>query len=171
MDWGVNVFSFEAFDEPWKPVSTGADGSVADETHWGVWNSDRSSKYSLSCQIRSYEIVACVGIEKGGDLWMVWGIVRSHIDVEVRGEQDCKFAIRLLALDFEIPFVLFLPSPLYCPAMLAWQRLLCISDLICCPRGMFSCKGQRFISMFAHIFELTMETFLTLAPLSLLIFV
>ncbi|KAF7899511.1 hypothetical protein EAF00_003847 [Botryotinia globosa] len=49
MDWGVNVFSFEAFDEPWKPVSTGADGSVADETHWGVWNSDRSSKYSLSC--------------------------------------------------------------------------------------------------------------------------
>ncbi|QSZ37323.1 hypothetical protein DSL72_009421 [Monilinia vaccinii-corymbosi] len=49
MDWGVNVFSFEAFDEPWKPVSTGADGSVADETHWGVWNSDRSSKYSLNC--------------------------------------------------------------------------------------------------------------------------
>jgi len=49
MDWGVNVFSFEAFDEPWKPVSTGADGSVADETHWGVWNSDRSSKFSLSC--------------------------------------------------------------------------------------------------------------------------
>ncbi|ESZ94184.1 hypothetical protein SBOR_5462 [Sclerotinia borealis F-4128] len=35
MDWGVNVFSFEAFDEPWKPVSTGSDGSVADETHWG----------------------------------------------------------------------------------------------------------------------------------------
>jgi glucan 1,3-beta-glucosidase len=49
LDWGVNVFSFEAFDEPWKPVSTGQDGSVADETHWGVWNSDRSSKYTLTC--------------------------------------------------------------------------------------------------------------------------
>lgn len=47
--WGVNVFSFEAFDEPWKPVSTGSDGSVADETHWGVWNADRSSKYSTTC--------------------------------------------------------------------------------------------------------------------------
>ena len=49
LDWGVNVFSFEAFDEPWKPVSTGADGSVADETHWGVWNADRSTKYSTTC--------------------------------------------------------------------------------------------------------------------------
>jgi len=49
LDWGVNVFSFEAFDEPWKPLSTGADGSVADETHWGVWNADRTSKYSTSC--------------------------------------------------------------------------------------------------------------------------
>jgi len=47
--WGVDVFSFEAFDEPWKPVSTGADGSVADETHWGVFNADRSTKYDTSC--------------------------------------------------------------------------------------------------------------------------
>ncbi|KAI9779333.1 MAG: glycoside hydrolase 3 protein [Geoglossum umbratile] len=47
--WGVNVFSFEAFDEPWKPVSTGQDGKVADETHWGVWNADRTSKYDLKC--------------------------------------------------------------------------------------------------------------------------
>ena len=49
LDWGVNVFSFEAFDEPWKPVSTGQDGTVADETHWGVWNADRSAKYSTTC--------------------------------------------------------------------------------------------------------------------------
>ncbi|KAF4633563.1 hypothetical protein G7Y89_g4546 [Cudoniella acicularis] len=49
LDWGVNVFSFEAFDEPWKPVSVGADGSVADETHWGVWNADRSTKFPVSC--------------------------------------------------------------------------------------------------------------------------
>lgn len=47
--WGVNVFTFEAFDEPWKPKSVGQDGSVADETHWGVWNSDRSAKYTFSC--------------------------------------------------------------------------------------------------------------------------
>ncbi|KAL3417201.1 glycosyl hydrolase family 17 [Phlyctema vagabunda] len=46
--WGVNVFSFEAFDEPWKPLSIGADGSVADETHWGVWNADRSAKYKFN---------------------------------------------------------------------------------------------------------------------------
>ena len=49
LDWGVNVFSFEAFDEPWKPVSVGQDGSVADETHWGVFNSDRTSKYPTTC--------------------------------------------------------------------------------------------------------------------------
>lgn len=49
LDWGVNVFSFEAFDEPWKPVSTGQDGSVADETHWGVWNADRSTKFAITC--------------------------------------------------------------------------------------------------------------------------
>ncbi|EPE36998.1 (Trans)glycosidase [Glarea lozoyensis ATCC 20868] len=49
LDWGVNVFSFEAFDEPWKPMSIGQDGSVADETHWGIWNADRSEKWSVTC--------------------------------------------------------------------------------------------------------------------------
>jgi len=48
-DWGVNAFYFEAFDEPWKPDSIGQDGSVADETHWGAWNADRSAKYSYKC--------------------------------------------------------------------------------------------------------------------------
>ncbi|KAJ9254711.1 hypothetical protein DTO212C5_9222 [Paecilomyces variotii] len=33
--WGVDVFYFEAYDEPWKPKSVGDDGSSADETHWG----------------------------------------------------------------------------------------------------------------------------------------
>lgn len=47
--WGVNVFYFEAFDEPWKPKSVGQDGSVADETHWGAWNGDRTAKFSLDC--------------------------------------------------------------------------------------------------------------------------
>lgn len=46
---GDNVFAFEAFDEAWKPVSTGLDGSVADETHWGVMGADRRAKYALKC--------------------------------------------------------------------------------------------------------------------------
>ncbi|KAI9890110.1 MAG: glycoside hydrolase 3 protein [Vezdaea aestivalis] len=47
--WGFNVFSFEAFDEPWKPVSKGQNGQVADERHWGVWNADRSPKFDINC--------------------------------------------------------------------------------------------------------------------------
>lgn len=47
--WGGNVFSFEAFDEPWKPKSVGESGESSDETHWGVMNADRSTKFSLSC--------------------------------------------------------------------------------------------------------------------------
>ncbi|KAI6250709.1 Glucan 1,3-beta-glucosidase [Erysiphe necator] len=46
--WGVNIFSFEAFDEPWKPKSVGTDGNAADETHWGVFNADRSPKFAIS---------------------------------------------------------------------------------------------------------------------------
>jgi glucan 1,3-beta-glucosidase len=49
VDWGFNIFFFEAFDEPWKPVSIGQDGSTADETHWGAMKADRSTKYSLKC--------------------------------------------------------------------------------------------------------------------------
>lgn len=52
LDWGVNVFYFEAFDEPWKPASTGDNGEAEDETHWGAMNADRSEKqgFSLQCQ-------------------------------------------------------------------------------------------------------------------------
>ncbi|KAK1062884.1 glycoside hydrolase 3 protein [Friedmanniomyces endolithicus] len=49
LDWGVNVFYFEAFDEPWKPSSVGDNGNAEDETHWGAMKADRSSKYSLKC--------------------------------------------------------------------------------------------------------------------------
>lgn len=49
LDWGVNVFYFEAFDEPWKPLSTGDDGTSQDETHWGAYTSDRVAKFSLTC--------------------------------------------------------------------------------------------------------------------------
>ncbi|KAI9790536.1 MAG: glycoside hydrolase 3 protein [Peltula sp. TS41687] len=47
--WGVDVFAFEAFDEPWKPVSVGDNGESRDETHWGVFNADRSFKYDVRC--------------------------------------------------------------------------------------------------------------------------
>ncbi|GMM28884.1 glucan 1,3-beta-glucosidase [Martiniozyma asiatica (nom. inval.)] len=43
--WGINTFVFEAFDEAWK----GSDGSV--EAHWGVFDSNRASKYSLDCSL------------------------------------------------------------------------------------------------------------------------
>lgn len=47
--WGFNVFFFEAFDEPWKPVSIGQDGTGADETHWGGMDANRTVKYNLKC--------------------------------------------------------------------------------------------------------------------------
>lgn len=43
--WGVNTFVFEAFDESWKPETSGS--SV--EPYWGVFDSSRSLKYSLDC--------------------------------------------------------------------------------------------------------------------------
>ena len=49
VDTDVNVFFFEAFDEPWKPDSIGDDGSAADEKHWGAMNADRTEKYNLKC--------------------------------------------------------------------------------------------------------------------------
>nr|POE47403.1 glucan 1,3-beta-glucosidase [Quercus suber] len=47
LDWGVDVFFFEAFDEN--------DGSAADETHWGAMTADRALKdnYSRQCQSNS----------------------------------------------------------------------------------------------------------------------
>ncbi|KAF2813410.1 glucan 1,3-beta-glucosidase-like protein [Mytilinidion resinicola] len=47
--WGVNLFYFEAFDEPWKPASIGDNGKPADETHWGAMDANRGSKFSLKC--------------------------------------------------------------------------------------------------------------------------
>ncbi|ODV87120.1 glycoside hydrolase family 17 protein [[Candida] arabinofermentans NRRL YB-2248] len=43
--WGVNTYVFEAFDESWKPDTSGS--SV--ERYWGVWDDTRSLKYDLSC--------------------------------------------------------------------------------------------------------------------------
>lgn len=44
--WGVNVIVFEAFDEDWKPNTSGTSDV---EKHWGVWTSGDKLKYSLSC--------------------------------------------------------------------------------------------------------------------------
>ncbi|KAL8902488.1 MAG: hypothetical protein Q9207_004664 [Kuettlingeria erythrocarpa] len=47
--WGVNVFYFEAFDESWKPKSTGDTGAEGDETHWGAFTESRVPKFPLTC--------------------------------------------------------------------------------------------------------------------------
>ncbi|KAK9370664.1 glycoside hydrolase superfamily [Lipomyces kononenkoae] len=45
--WGINTLVFEAFDESWKPPTSGIQGV---ETHWGVWTDDNTSpKYPLNC--------------------------------------------------------------------------------------------------------------------------
>lgn len=47
--WGVDVFYFEAFDEPWKPRSEGDNGVSADETHWGAMTAGREVSYAVRC--------------------------------------------------------------------------------------------------------------------------
>ena len=49
LDWGYNVFYFEAFDETWKPKSVGDSGSSADERHWGAFTDQRAPKWSIGC--------------------------------------------------------------------------------------------------------------------------
>lgn len=44
--WGVNVAVFEAFDEAWKPDTSGTSDV---EKHWGVWDSNNNLKYSIDC--------------------------------------------------------------------------------------------------------------------------
>ncbi|CAK1355960.1 Glucan 1,3-beta-glucosidase [Cercospora beticola] len=49
LDWGINAFFFEAFDEPWKPESIGDNGVAKDETKWGAMTADRKTKFNLQC--------------------------------------------------------------------------------------------------------------------------
>ncbi|KAF2461119.1 putative glucan 1,3-beta-glucosidase [Lineolata rhizophorae] len=49
LEWGVSLFYFEAFDEPWKPDSIGDNGEAADEKHWGAMTVDGDLKFSLEC--------------------------------------------------------------------------------------------------------------------------
>ncbi|CAI2016490.1 hypothetical protein SEUBUCD646_0G05240 [Saccharomyces eubayanus] len=44
--WGINVIVFEAFDEDWKPNTSGTSDV---EKHWGVFTSSDNLKYSLDC--------------------------------------------------------------------------------------------------------------------------
>ena len=47
--WGVNLFYFEAFDEPNKPDSIGQDGNAANEKNWGAFTADHKPKWELKC--------------------------------------------------------------------------------------------------------------------------
>ncbi|KAJ5082277.1 Glucan 1-3-beta-glucosidase [Penicillium argentinense] len=47
--WGVDLFYFEAYDESWKPDSTGDNGKAMNEKHWGLYTADRKSKFDTSC--------------------------------------------------------------------------------------------------------------------------
>ena len=49
LNWGIDVFYFEAFDEPFKQDSVGQDRSAANEKHWGAMDVGRTPKFSLSC--------------------------------------------------------------------------------------------------------------------------
>lgn len=44
--WGVNVCVFEAFDEAWKPDTSGTSDV---EKYWGVFDASYSLKFDLSC--------------------------------------------------------------------------------------------------------------------------
>jgi len=49
--WGVDVFVFEAFDEPGKPTTASDTGVQVDgvESHWGAFTVDRVPKFNLTC--------------------------------------------------------------------------------------------------------------------------
>lgn len=49
LDWGIDLFWFEAFDEPNKADAIGTNGEPASEKHWGSFNSDRSPKFDMQC--------------------------------------------------------------------------------------------------------------------------
>jgi glucan 1,3-beta-glucosidase len=46
LGWGINTIVFEAFDESWKPETSGVEGV---EQHWGVLDSSGTPKYNINC--------------------------------------------------------------------------------------------------------------------------
>lgn len=51
LNWNVDVFYFEAFDESWKPDTKGDNGQMKDEQHWGLFTADpeRKLKFDTTC--------------------------------------------------------------------------------------------------------------------------
>ncbi|KIX04861.1 uncharacterized protein Z518_05732 [Rhinocladiella mackenziei CBS 650.93] len=49
LDWGVDLFWFEAFDEPNKADAIGDNGQSASEKYWGSFTSDRNPKFNMRC--------------------------------------------------------------------------------------------------------------------------
>lgn len=47
LEWGIDLFWFEAFDEPNKADAIGDDGQVASEKYWGSFTSDRTPKFNM----------------------------------------------------------------------------------------------------------------------------
>lgn len=45
-NWGINVCVFEAFDEAWKPDTSGINDV---EKYWGIWDSNYKLKFPLDC--------------------------------------------------------------------------------------------------------------------------
>ncbi|KAL2430639.1 Glucan 1,3-beta-glucosidase [Exophiala dermatitidis] len=49
LDWGIDLFWFEAFDEPNKADAIGDNGQKASEKYWGAFTSGRAPKFDMSC--------------------------------------------------------------------------------------------------------------------------
>lgn len=49
LDWGVDLFWFEAFDEPNKADAIGDNGKSASEKYWGSFTADRKPKFNMRC--------------------------------------------------------------------------------------------------------------------------
>lgn len=49
LDWGVDLFWFEAFDEPNKADAIGTNGQEASEKYWGSFDSSRKPKFNMMC--------------------------------------------------------------------------------------------------------------------------
>lgn len=49
LDWGIDLFWFEAFDEPGKADAIGDNGQSASEKYWGSFKADRTPKFNMCC--------------------------------------------------------------------------------------------------------------------------
>ncbi|ETN36586.1 uncharacterized protein HMPREF1541_08864 [Cyphellophora europaea CBS 101466] len=49
LEWGLDLFWFEAFDEPNKADAVGDDGVAASEKFWGSFTADHKPKFDMKC--------------------------------------------------------------------------------------------------------------------------